>query len=214
MTDEMMFIIILIVGFCTLVALMMRHGDYDEQRILAPGIYRVGVEIRPGRCDLVAESGGGSFAIKSKQANAWNLGNPIGATSGGQPSRFRNVTLNQGDILEINGNVRVMLAPPIPILDIKEETLGPGIYRFGVDVPAAKYDFETVSGTGEIIRVAIPNNQYDLYLDMADGHPQRLKTFDNVLCSRRYEIWINGSLQVKLKRSKHQPLFTLFQEDA
>lgn len=213
MTDNFMWIILLIIAFCLIVLWMMRNGDYEEQWILSPGQYRVGVDIRPGRCDLIAESGGGSFTIKNRKADCWNLGSPIGITSGAMPSRFRNVTLLRGDILEINGSVKIMLAPPVPV-DIKTETLGPGIYRFGVDIyPPARYDFEATSGSGEIILVDTHSNNYCLYQDMAAGHPLRAKTFDNVNCSARYELWINGSLQVKLTRSEHQLLFKWFKKN-
>lgn len=206
MTDEILLVVFGIIGVCVLIIVMMRNGDYEEQRILPPGRYEVGVDIRPGRCDLMAESGGGDFIIRNKNADGWSLGNSIGATSGIMPSRFRNVTLMQGDILEINGNVKVLLTPPVPIADLNTETLGPGIYRFGVDVPPAKYDFEAASGSGEIIMVDIHDNSFSIFQDMAAGHPQRAKSFNNVLCSMRYELWVNGSLQIKLKRSKHQPL--------
>lgn len=213
MTDNMMFIIGGIIVFCLIVVWMMRNGDYEQQQILSPGIYRVGIEIRPGRCDLLAVSGGGAFAIKNKKAKSWTLGNPIGASGGIMPKRFRNVTLMRGDILEIDGNVNVMLTPPMPVSDLKTETLGPGIYRFGVDIiPPAKYDFEIESGTGEIVLVDIRNNTYSIFQDMAEGHPQRAKTFDNVVCSRRYELWINGSLNVKLKRSRFQPFLMLLRK--
>lgn len=208
MTDVMLWIVLGIIIFCGFVIFMMRNGDYEEQRTLSPGRYEVGVEIRPGRCDLMAESGGGDFMVKNKKANEWNMGNAIGATSGLMPSRFRNLTLSMGDILEINGNVRVLMTPPVPIADLNTETLGPGVYRFGVDVvPPAKYDFEAVSGSGEIILVDIYDNSFSIFQDMAAGHPQRAKTFDNVICSRRYELWVNGSLQIKLTPSRRQPLF-------
>lgn len=213
MTDEFMIGIFVVMALCFIITLLMRHGDYEAQRMLSPGRYEVGVEIPPGRCDLTAASGGGSFNIKNKKMSDWNLGNAIGVTSSLMPGRFRNVTLMQGDILEINGNVKVMLTPPVPIADLNTETLGPGIYRFGVDInPPAKYDFEAVGGSGEIILVDIRDNSYSIYQDMAAGHPQRAKTFDNVLCSRRYELWVNGSLEIKLKRSRHQPLLAWFKK--
>lgn len=203
MTDGMMWGVLIVMVFSIVIYLLMRNGDYNQQYILSPGTYEVGIEIPPGRCDLMAESGGGNFNIKNRNSNAWSLGNAIG-NSGVMPNRFRNVTLKRGDILQINGNVRVMLSPPVPITDLKNETLGPGIYRFGVDVPPAKYDFEIASGSGEVILVDIRTNTYDFFQDMAAGHPQRAKSYDNVVCSRRYDLWVNGTLQVKLKRSRYQ----------
>lgn len=212
MTDNMLLIGVVIIGFFVLIAWLMRNGDYEEQRILSTGVYEVGVEIRPGRCDLLAASGSGSFAVRNKKTNAWNMGSPIGVTSGAMPSRFRNLTLNRGDLLQIDGNVTVMLAPPMPIFDLSTETLGPGIYRFGVDVPPAKYNFEVVSGGGEIYLVELGKDTYNLFQQMAKGAAMKPSAYQNVLCSNRYELWINGSLQVKLTPSGHQPLWMFYRK--
>lgn len=212
MTDNILLIGALIIGFIVLLAWHLRNSDYEEQRVLSTGIYEVGVEIRPGRCDLLAADGSGSFAVRNKKTNAWNMGSPIGVTSGGMPSRFRNLTLNHGDLLQIDGKVTVMLAPPKPILDLRTETLGPGIYRFGVDVRPAKYSFEVVSGGGEIYLVDLITDTYNLFLQMAEGNAMKPSTYENVLCSNRYELWINGSLQVKLVPSQHQPLWIYYRK--
>lgn len=207
MSDAIFFILILCIGFFILIARLIRHADYDEQLFLSPGIYNVGGQIPPGRCDLMAESGAGNFCIKNKKANNWVLGSPLGTTSPQMPNRFRNVTLNKGDVLEINGNVTIMLSPPVPVGDLTTETLGPGNYRFGLDVPPDTYDFEVASGEGEVILVEISKNVYDFYQDMAAGHPLRAKTYNNVACDRNHELWITGSLQLKLKSKK--PKFSL-----
>lgn len=212
MTDNMLLIGVVAIGFFWLIAWMMRNGDYEEQRILGAGVYEVGVEIRPGRCDLVAADGSGSFAVRNKETDAWNMGSPIGVTSGSMPSRFRNLTLNPGDLLQIDGKVSVMLTPPKPIFDLRTETLGPGIYRFGVDVPPAKYDIEVVSGGGEIYLIELGKDTYNLFLQMAKGTAMKPSTYRNVLCSNRYELWINGSLQVKLTPSGRQPLWIFYRK--
>lgn len=213
MSDEGMGIVVMIIAFCVIMLVMMREGDYENRRILSAGVYRVGKDIQPGRCNLVAESGGGNFMIKNKKAKCWNLGNAIGVTSGAMPGSFRNVTLMRGDVLEINGNVTVLLTPPVPIRNLKEETLGPGIYRIGVDgIRPAKYDFKAVSGSGEIVLVDINDNSFSIFQSMAKGQSLLADSFDNVVCSRRYEIWINGSLQVQLTRSKKQYLITGFRK--
>ena len=47
---------------------------------------------------------------------------------------------------------------------------------------------------------------------MAAGSALKPSAFNNVICSRRYELWVTGSLQLKLKRSKHQPLWMNFRK--
>lgn len=209
MTDAGMGIVLVIIFICVLLLWLMRDSDYEDRRILSPGVYKVGKDIQPGRCDLVAESGTGDFVLKNKKANSWTLGNKLSAVGGVAPGSFRNVTLMRGDILEINGNVTVLLTPPHPIRSLKEETLGPGIYRIGVDgIRPAKYNFKAEGGSGEIVLVDIFDNSFSIFQNMAKGQSLAAGSYDNVVCSRRYEIWINGTLQVKLTRSKKQYLIT------
>lgn len=213
MTDEILYFILAVIALCIVVYCMMRNGDYEVQRILPPGQYVAGKDIPMGRCDLIAESGGGNFVVKNKHAKTWNLCSPLGVTSGAMPGRFRNLTLNQGDVLEINGNLTVLLNPPVPILRLKDEVLGPGIYRFGVDIKPARYDIKVEGGDGEIYKVDITDNSYNLFQGMASGSALKASNYKNLFCSRRYELWICGSLQVKLKRSKIQPLLMFFRKD-
>lgn len=209
MSDAGMGIVLAIIFFSFVLLWLMRDSDYEDRRILSPGVYKVGKDIHPGRCDLVAESGNGNFVIKNKKANSWTLGNSLSAVGGMAPGSFRNVTLMRGDILEINGNLTVMLTPPQPIRNLKEETLGPGIYRIGVDgIRPAKYNFKAEGGNGEIVLVDIFDNSFSIFQNMGKGQSMAAGSYDNVVCSRRYEIWINGTLQVKLTRSKKQYLIT------
>lgn len=205
MTDGFAFGIVFIGGLIIFILKMRSHGEYQEMHYLSAGNYLVGEDIPKGKGDLVAESGSGSFIIKNRKTKNWSIGNLIGTTSGQQPSRFRNLSLNNGDLLEINGNVVLVLKGPIPIEKISEENLGPGIYRFGVDVPPGKYDLEIVSGDGDVLLVEVGKDNYTFYQDMSLENPFKADSFVNVNCTPLHELWINGNLQVKLKYSKKQP---------
>ena len=205
MTDSAAFFIVLIAILVLAAAKILSRGNYEDRVMLSAGYYVVGKDIPPGKADLAATSGAGSFTIKNKVEQSWNLGHAIGITSGFQPTRFRNVALNRGDILEINGTVVLMLAPPIPIRDLKNETLGLGTYRFGVDVPAARYDLEIVSGEGDVLLIEVGKDSYSFFQDMAASDPIKASSFKNVLCTPEHELWVSGTMQIRLTPSENQP---------
>lgn len=207
MSDEFAFFIVFIGAVVLAIVTLRSHGNYEDQIPLKPGLYVVGCEIEPGKCDVKAATGGGNFIVRNKVAKAWECGNAIGDTSGLQPSRFRNLRLGRGDVLEINGNVTVLLTPPVPIRDPSEEPLGPGIYRFGIDVPPGKYDLEIVSGDGDVLLVEVKKDEYSFYQDMSLENPIKAPSFNNIVCTPEFELWVNGSLQVKLNPSEKQPWF-------
>lgn len=199
MTDNFALLII-IFGILALAILQrLSSGNYEEKHFLTAGTYRAGGEIPVGKADLTAVSGAGSFCVKNKHVKDWTIGNPIGATSGFQPSRFRNLAINKGDILEINGSVKVMLSPPQVIEETMEEDLEPGTYRFGVDVPPGKYHLEVVSGEGNVVLVESGKDDYTFFQEMAQSDPLKADSWKNVKCTESHELWVNGSLIVKLK---------------
>ena len=201
MTDNFALFII----FCGIIALAvlqrLSSGNYEDKHFLTAGTYKAGADIPVGKADLTAISGAGNFCVKNKEVKDWTTGNLIGATSGFQPSKFRNLVLNKDDILEINGSVKVMLSPPVPIEETKEESLVPGTYRFGVDVPPGKYNLEVVSGDGNVVLVESGKDNYTFFQEMALSDPLKADAWKNVDCTDAHELWINGSLQVKLNPS-------------
>lgn len=192
----------------TIVALVLikitNHGDYEEETFLLPGTYLVGFDIKRGKGDLRATTGAGNFIVKNRAAKDWQIGSPLGVTSGIQPSRFRNLILHTGDILEINGNVGIMITPPERIQDPSKEPLGAGIYRFGLDVPEGRYDLEVVSGNGDVLLVDVKKDNYVFFQDMSMTNSFKPSTFNNIVCDSKFELWVNGDLQIKLNPSNKQ----------
>lgn len=207
MSDEIALVVLFAAACVIIIAKCVWHGEYTQDIFIGPGTYIVGRDIPPGKGDLIAEKGGGDFCIKEKGAEAWSLRNKLGVVSGLQPSRFRNVCLNKGDTLEINGNVNIMITPPVPIRDVSEEALGPGNYRFGIDCPPGRYDLEVLSGEGPVFLFEVGNKDYTFFQDMAAGNDFKASEFANVSCGKGYEMWIQGSLQIKLHYSAKQDIW-------
>lgn len=201
MTDELALIVIFFAICVVILAKCIWHGEYTEDFFLGPGTYIVGKDIPPGKGDLMAESGGGDFCIKEYKSTEWSITNKIGATSPIQPSRYRNLTLHRGDTLEINGNVNLMVTPPVKIKKVSKENLCPGNYCFGVDVPPGKYDFEAVGGDGAFYLFESGSKEYSLFQDMAEKNDQKAHSYANVVCERGSVLWIHDSLQLKLTPS-------------
>ena len=210
MTDEFALLIVAIGVIALIIVTVRSHGKYEDQIPLGPGSYVVGYDIDPGKCDIKAVTGGGNFTVHNRVAKAWNLGGALGVTSGLQPSRFRNLRLGRGDVLEIDGNVTMLLTPPVPIKDPDVENLCIGVYRFGLDVPQGRYDIEIVSGDGDVLLVEVNKDEYVFYQDMSFENPFKASSFKNIDCGTNFELWVNGSLVVKLKRSERQLWFLRF----
>lgn len=194
---------------CTIIALILIYkffssSDYTTEIPLEPGTYRVGEDLAPGKGDLVAVAGGGEFCVKPHGNDVWNDPHKLGITSPAQPSRFRNITLNKGDILEIDGDVKMMLTPPAAIKDLSKENLTLGIYRFGIDVPPAKYDLKAVSGDGQITFFEPGKDEFTMFQDMAEKVPNKAASYKNLLCEKGSVLWVDSSLSLKLTRSKKQ----------
>lgn len=206
MSDE----IFLVLAFTVLVGCFALkycpiHG-FERDVIIGPGTYIAGYDIPFGRADLVAESGNGDFCLKQRKSKTWAVGNKIGITSAIQPGRYRNLDIRWGDTLEINGNVTVLVTKPTPIRNVATENLGPGVYRFGLDVPPGRYDVEAVGGDGQIYLLPVGQSEYTIYQDMAKDNAIKAGEYTNLDCCRGCELWVEGSLQVKLKRSIKQRL--------
>lgn len=206
MNDEFFLILIFIAMVVVVLYKCFFHGEYGRDIFLGPGTWIVGIDLPPGKGDLIAEMGAGSFNVKEFRSKNWSVGGSIGITSGLQPSRYRNLELHPGDTLEINGNVNIMITAPVPIRDITEENLGPGNYRFGVDAPAGKYDLEVVSGDGQVYLILPRQKEFSFFQDMAkDG--DKAHEYANLRCPRGAVLWIEGSLQLKLKFSAKQDIW-------
>lgn len=207
MNDEVFLILVFIAIVVVVLYKCFFHGEYGRDIFLGPGTWVVGIDLPPGKGDLIAETGAGNFCVKEHRSKSWTVGNNIGVTSGLQPGRFRNLDLHPGDTLEINGNVNIMITAPVRIRDITEENLGPGIYLFGVDAPPAKYDLEVASGDGQVYVFLPRQKDYEFYQDMAkDG--DKAHEYANVRCPRGATMWIEGSLQLKLKLSAKQDIWS------
>lgn len=207
MNDETALFILFFAAAVVLIAKYLWFGNYTEELLVGPGTYIIGQDIPPGKADLRAESGAGDFGIRDKYSKEWSIGNRLGVTSGLQPSRFRNVYLRRGDILEINGNVTILIIPPTRIWNATAEPLGPGNYRFGVDIPEGKYDLKAISGSGSVFLVDVGKSDYVFFQAMDAGGSILAKEYANLTCAKGHELWIQESLQIQLSRSEHQPLF-------
>lgn len=194
---------------CTIIVLILIYrffssSDYTTEIPLEPGTYRIGEDLPPGKGDLIAVAGGGEFCLKQHGNDVWNDSHKLGADIPAQPSRFRNITLNKRDILEIDGNVKMMLTPPSAIKDLSKENLTLGIYRFGIDVPPAKYDLKAVDGNGQFYFFEPGSKEYNLCQDMAKEVPNKATTYKNLLCQKDSVMWVDDTLQLKLTKSKIQ----------
>lgn len=189
-------------GILALVILQrLSSGNYEEREHLTAGYYKAGVDIPVGKADLVATGGAGNFIVKNSKKKDWSISNAIGATSGFQPTKYRNLILNKHDVLEVNGSVKLVLTPPTPVQETKDETLGPGTYRFGIDVPPGRYNLEVVGGVGDVLLVESGKDTYNFYQDMAEHDDFKADSYQHVDCTPAYELWIRGSLQIKLNPS-------------
>lgn len=202
MKDEHALWIIAIAVLVLVFVKLFNRGNYEETIFLEAGTYRVGYDIERGKCDVKASSGGGNFIVKNRAAKQWQIGGPIGITSGLQTGTFRNLILNRGDIIEVNGKVVIMLVPPQRIRNPGKEAFGAGIYRFGLDIPVGRYDLEVVSGDGDVLLVDVYKDHYNFFQDMSLENPFKADTFKNIECTSNFELWVNGNLQIKLHPSE------------
>lgn len=179
-------------------------GSYTADVPVGPGTYRVGEDLDPGKCDLVAVDGGGDICIKERGNDVWNTPFKVAAANPTAATRFRNLTLHRHDILEVNGSVKLLLSPPSAILNGDGAELTLGVYQFGVDIPPAKYDLTATAGDGQFTFFEPKATEYSVYQDMALSVANKSSSYSNLLCEEGSRIEVDGTLKLKLTKSKKQ----------
>ena len=116
MNDDMaLFLISVAIILYVVYRYSKRGGSYAAEVPIGPGTYRIGEDLDPGKCDLVAVRGGGDICIKERGNGVWNNSFTLAADNPTAPSRYRNLTLHRHDVLEVNSKIELMLKPPTVI---------------------------------------------------------------------------------------------------
>ena len=202
--DIVLFLISIIIILYLLYRFSKRGGSYTDEVPVCPGTYRIGEDLAPGKCDIVAVSGSGDVCIKERGSDSWNNPFALAASDPKKPSRYRNLTLHRHDILEVNGKIELMLKPPAAITSIDGAELILGTYQFGVDVPPAKYDLTATGGEGQFSFFAPNESEFSTFQDMAFATDGKSSTYSNLLCEDGARIVVDGTLKLKLTKSKKQ----------
>ena len=200
--------VMFLICMCIIVYLLYRYSariaKYTGEVPLNPGTYRIGEDLDPGKCDIVVVSGVADICIKERGNDVWNNAMKMAADNPVAPPRYRNMTLHAHDILEINGQTKVVLEPPTAILDGNGAELTLGTYQFGIDIPPAKYDLKAISGNGQFSFFEPKASDFSEYQDMAVGVDGKTDSYTNLLCEEGSSIVIDGTLKLKLTKSKKQ----------
>ena len=204
MNDEMTLFFIIIGVVLVIVYRRSKRGLYGSEIPLTPGDWRVGEDIDPGKGDLVAVSGTGDINIMERGNGVWTNGFKLGADNPAVPGKYRNLTLHASDILQINGDIKVLITPPTPIADGNGAELTLGTYQFGVDIPPAKYDLTATEGDGQFTFFAPDESEFSVYQDMNPSMTGKASVYNNLLCEDGARIVVTGSLKLKLTKSKKQ----------
>ena len=199
-----MFLICVCIILILLYRYSKRNVKYTTDLPLGPGTYRVGEDLDPGKCDIVAVSGVADVCIKERGNDNWNNPFKLSPDSPVAPDRYRNMTLHAHDILEINGKATVMLMPPSAILDIHGAELTLGTYQFGVDLPPAKYDLKALGGNGQFTFFAPKASEFSVFQDMAFDVDGKTDSYTNLLCEPGSSLVVDGTLKLKLTKSRKQ----------
>lgn len=193
---------------CIVLFLLYRYSKrtvkYTGELPLDPGTYRVGEDLDPGKCDIVAVSGVADISIKERGNDAWNNPFKLAPASPVLPGRYRNIMLHPHDILEINGKAKVMLTPPAAILDGNGAELTLGTYQFGVDLPPAKYDLKATAGNGQFTYFAPKSSEFTEFQDMASDVDGKSDSYTNLLCEAGASLVVDGTLKLELTKSRKQ----------
>ena len=163
-----------------------------------PGTYVIGKNIPPGKYDLVAESGQGDFCVLEHNAMDWHLPHKMGAEGDDCSQRFRNLSLNKGDILEINGSLHIKTRTPAPIKNVSLEMLDPGNYKIGSDILPGTYNLEADSGKGQVYTTVKDVEGNPFFQEMAKDDKKLAKTYENLELTEETQLFIRGNLTLKL----------------
>ena len=205
MSDDIaLFLISIIIILYLVYRFSKRGGSYADDVPVNPGTYRIGEDLDPGKCDLVAVSGAGDICIKERGNGVWNNPFKLAAKDPAVPDRYRNMTLHRHDILEVNGKVQLLLSPPSAFASGDGAELTLGTYQFGVDIPPAKYDLKAVGGDGQFSFFAPEESEFSSFQDMALTADSKTSTYDNLLCEEGARIQVDGTLKLQLSMSKKQ----------
>ena len=205
MTDNTaMFLICIAIVLYLVYRYSNRGKKYSVETPVEPGTYRIGEDLPPGKCDIVAVSGVGDICIRERGNGVWNNPFKLSASASAAPSRYRNMTLHPHDILEVNGSVKLLLSPPTAVIDGNDIELTLGVYQFGVDVPAAKYDLKALSGSGQFTYYAPKDEEFTEFQDMAFDGDGKSSTYNNLLCEDGARLVVDGTLKLKLTKSRKQ----------
>lgn len=199
-----LFFLFICIGLYLIYRFSRSSASYGEDTPVDPGTHRIGEDLPPGKCDIVARSGGGDICIKEKGNDAWNNPFKLAADNPTTPSRYRNMTLRRHDILEVNGKIQLYLSPPAAIADGEGAELTLGTYQFGTDIPPAKYDLKAAGGDGQIIFFEPKATEYSVFQDMALDVAGKSPVYNNLLCEDGARIVVDGTLKLTLTKSKKQ----------
>ena len=162
------------------------------------GTYVIGKNIPPGKYDLIAESGSGDFCLLEHNAMDWHLPHKLGAEGDDCSRLFRNLVLNKGDILEINGNLYIRTRAPSPIQNVLMEALVPGNYVIGSDLLPGTYNLEILSGKGQVFTTVTGQEGNPFFQEMAKDDKKMAKTYENLELTEETKLFIRGTIELKL----------------
>ena len=180
------------------VRLWRKHQQKDQSFSAGPGTYIIGRNIPAGKFDLVAEEGSGDFCVLERNALDWHHPHLMGYECDDRARRFRNLTLNRGDTLEVNGNLWLTTRTPTPIQDISAEPLDPGNYKIGLDLPAGVYNIKVLLGSGSVFNDVKEDEGQPFFQEMAADDPEKASRYKNLRCEEATTLHIRGNLRLQL----------------
>lgn len=170
-----------------------------------PGTYVIGKNIPPGKYDLVADAGTGDFCILECNAIDWHPAHKLGVEGDDCTRCFRNITLKKGDTLEINGSLHIKTRTPAAIKNVALEPLDPGNYKIGSDILPGTYNLGVLSGKGQVYTTVTGQEGNPFFQEMAADDKNLAKTFDNLELTEETQLFIRGSLSLKLTPAPGAP---------
>ena len=172
-----------------------------------PGEYLIGRNIPAGKYDLVAQSGTGDFCILRKNAIDWEPAQKLGFDSDSHPRRFRNLTLNKGDLLQINGSLELETRTPAPVKTIATEPLEPGNYKIGTDLLPGIYDLKVLQGEGQVYTRKKGEEEHLFFQKMAKdkGKDGVASEYHNLRCDDGVELRIRDNLKLHFTNAPNTP---------